>query len=45
MSETEDKKIQTVPSIKVEEDYSVTIVNKAAKEIIKAIAGKLKTST
>ena len=25
---TEDKKIQTVPSIKVEEDYSVTIVNK-----------------
>ena len=43
MSETEDKKIQTVPSIKVEEDYSVT--NKAAKEIIKAIEGKLKTST
>lgn len=30
MSETEDKKIQTVPSIKVEEDYSVTIVNKAS---------------
>ena len=28
MPETEDKKIQTVPSIKVEEDYSVTIVNK-----------------
>ena len=25
---TEDKKIQTVPSIKVEEDYSVTVVNK-----------------
>lgn len=30
MPETEDKKIQTVPSIKVEEDYSVTIVNKAS---------------
>lgn len=27
---TEDKKIQTVPSIKVEEDYSVTVVNKAS---------------
>lgn len=30
MPETEDKKIQTVPSIKVEEDYSVTVVNKAS---------------
>lgn len=29
-TETEDKKIQTVPSIKVEEDYSVTVVNKAS---------------
>ena len=27
---TEDKKIQNVPSIKVEEDYSVTVVNKAS---------------
>ena len=27
---TEDKKIQAVPSIKVEEDYSVTVVNKAS---------------
>ena len=27
---TEDKKLQTVPSIKVEEDYSVTVVNKAS---------------
>lgn len=27
---TEDKKIQTVPSIKVEEDYSVTVVNNAS---------------
>lgn len=27
---TEDKKIQTVPSIQVEEDYSVTVVNKAS---------------
>lgn len=30
MPETEDKKIQAVPSIKVEEDYSVTVVNKAS---------------
>ena len=30
MPDTEDKKIQTVPSIKVEEDYSVTVVNKAS---------------
>ena len=30
MPEIEDKKIQTVPSIKVEEDYSVTVVNKAS---------------
>lgn len=30
MPETEDKKIQTVPSIQVEEDYSVTVVNKAS---------------
>ena len=30
MPETEDKKLQTVPSIKVEEDYSVTVVNKAS---------------
>lgn len=27
---TEDKNLQTVPSIKVEEDYSVTVVNKAS---------------
>ena len=30
MPETEDKNLQTVPSIKVEEDYSVTVVNKAS---------------
>lgn len=28
MPETEDKKIQTVPSIKIEEDYSVTVTHK-----------------